>query len=59
MQHFASAVGKRRRVKVETYPGFYHEVLNEKASSRVVADVLGWIERRLARRPQAAAGAEP
>lgn len=59
MQRFASAVGKRRRVRVETYAGFYHEVLNEKARSRVVADVLGWIERRLVLRPQAPARAEP
>lgn len=59
MQHFASAVGQRRRVKVETYPGFYHEVLNEKARSRVVADLLGWLERRLVRRLQAAARTKP
>ncbi len=59
MQRFATLAGKRRRMKVETYAGLYHEVLNEKARSRVVADVLGWIERRLVRRPQEPARAEP
>lgn len=59
MQRFASAVGPRRRVRVETYAGFYHEVLNEKARSRVVADVLGWIERRLVLMTQSPARAEP
>ncbi len=58
MQRFAGAVGRRRGVRVETYAGLYHEVLNEKARSRVVADVLGWIERRLVRRSQAPARAE-
>lgn len=47
MQAFAARIRGGRRVTVETYPGFYHEVLNETDRSRVAADVLGWIERRL------------
>ncbi|NIR44813.1 MAG: alpha/beta hydrolase [Gemmatimonadetes bacterium] len=47
MQSFASRIGDRRRVKVETFPGFYHEVLNEIGRASVVADLLGWIERRI------------
>ncbi len=48
MQHFAAAVGHHDRVQAETYPGHYHEVFNETNRSSVVADVLGWIERRIA-----------
>jgi alpha-beta hydrolase superfamily lysophospholipase len=48
MQAFAAAVGRDDRVDVITYADAYHEVLNETIRSRVVADVLGWIERRIA-----------
>ncbi len=48
MQRFASAIGGAQ-VRVETYSGLYHEVLNETTRSSVIADVLGWIERQLPR----------
>lgn len=57
MQRFASAVGEPERVRVKTYPGLYHEVLNETTRSGTVADVLGWIERRIEARPAHASGA--
>ncbi|UCF20609.1 MAG: lysophospholipase [Gemmatimonadota bacterium] len=48
MQQFASLLGRGPRVEVRTLPGLYHEVLNESTRSSVVADLLGWIERRIA-----------
>lgn len=49
MQHFAHQAGHQgAEVEVLTFAGMYHEVLNETRRSRVVADVLGWIERRIA-----------
>jgi alpha-beta hydrolase superfamily lysophospholipase len=47
MQRFAAEVGASGRVEVRTLAGLYHEVLNESTRSSVVADLLGWIERRL------------
>lgn len=58
MQHFATLVGAPQRVRVETYPGLYHEVLNETTRSSVVADVLGWIERRISAYSTSENGAE-
>ncbi|HSG80627.1 MAG TPA: lysophospholipase [Gemmatimonadota bacterium] len=48
MQRFAATAG-RARVQVVTLPGLYHEALNETTRASVVADVLGWIERRIGR----------
>ncbi len=48
MQRFAASLNGSGRVQRKTYPGLYHEVLNETSRSTVVADVLGWIERRIA-----------
>lgn len=49
MQRFARQASRDGAdVEVLTYAGMYHEVLNETRRSRVVADVLGWIERRIA-----------
>ncbi len=48
MQRFASSLSRGPRVRVRTLPGLYHEVLNESTRSSVVADLLGWIERRIA-----------
>jgi lysophospholipase len=53
MQRFAATAG-RSRVQVVTLPGLYHEVLNETTRASVVADVLGWIERQIARPAPAA-----
>ena len=47
MQRFASVVSESGRVQVRTLAGLYHEVLNESTRSSVVADLLGWIERRV------------
>jgi lysophospholipase len=47
MQRFAAEASRSVAVKEETLAGLYHEVLNETTRSSVVADVLGWIERRL------------
>ncbi len=48
MQRFATLVRRTAAPRLVTYPGLYHEVFNETARSSVVADVLGWIERRIA-----------
>ena len=32
---------------MKTYAGLYHESLNETTRSGVLADILGWIERRV------------
>ena len=47
VQRFAMELAKFREVSVKTYPDLYHEALNETTRSRVVADVLGWIEQRV------------
>ncbi len=47
MQRFAVAARASVPVTVRTYAGLFHEVLNETTRSRVVADVLGWIERHI------------
>ncbi|NIS03422.1 MAG: alpha/beta hydrolase [Gemmatimonadetes bacterium] len=47
MQRLAADLKKTSRLQVRTLAGLYHEVLNETTRSRVVADVLGWIERRI------------
>jgi alpha-beta hydrolase superfamily lysophospholipase len=47
MQQFAADLRKSSPVQVRTYAGLFHEVLNETTRSSVVADVLGWIERRI------------
>jgi alpha-beta hydrolase superfamily lysophospholipase len=47
MQQFAASLGRRPDVQVETLSGLYHEALNEATRSSVVADLLGWIERRI------------
>ena len=51
MQSFATSMGRADRVLVKTYAGRYHEVLNETTRSSTVADVLGWIERKIEVRP--------
>ncbi len=51
MQRFAASLDDPSRIQMETYPGLYHEVLNETTRSRVVVDVLGWTERRIAPQP--------
>ncbi len=61
MQEFAAVLGEAKNVRVETFAGFYHEVLNETARSSVVADLLGWIERRIPAHvpsPESAEGTE-
>lgn len=57
MQRFAATVGAGPRIEVTTLPGLYHESLNETSRSRVVADVLGWIERRITAAPVPNGGA--
>jgi len=48
MQRFARQLtGNSAAVDIRTFAGMYHEVLNETRRSHVVADVLGWIERRI------------
>jgi alpha-beta hydrolase superfamily lysophospholipase len=54
MQRFAAAVDRPQAVQVVTFPGLYHEVLNEISRSSIVADLLGWIERRIGPEPRAA-----
>lgn len=56
MQRLATSVGERSLVRVRTYPGLYHEVLNETSRSSTIADVLGWIERRIEGDPARAGG---
>ncbi len=58
MQSFAAAVDGARRAKVITYPGLYHEILNETTRSSVVADLLGWIERHISANPTPEPGNE-
>ena len=58
MQRFAAAVDRPQAVQVVTFPGLYHEVLNEISRSSIVADLLGWIERRIEAEPQTARSAE-
>lgn len=48
MQRFVASLDNPSSVQMETYSGLYHEVLNETNRSRVVVDVLGWTERRIA-----------
>lgn len=48
MHQFAVKLGRSKNVRVDTLAGLYHEVLNETVRSSVVADLLGWIERRIA-----------
>lgn len=47
MQRLAAVLDGGDRVRVMTFPNFYHEVLNETARSSVIADLLGWIEHRI------------
>lgn len=47
VQQFAVALGRSKNVRVDTLAGLYHEALNETVRSSVVADLLGWIERRI------------
>jgi alpha-beta hydrolase superfamily lysophospholipase len=47
MQQFAAELRKKSPVQVRTFAGLYHEVLNETTRSSVVADILGWTERRI------------
>jgi lysophospholipase len=47
MQRFAADLRRKSPVQVRTFAGLYHEVLNETTRSSVVADILGWIERRI------------
>ena len=46
-QKFVASLPASRQVELRTYPGLYHEPLNETARSRVIADVLGWLEGRV------------
>jgi lysophospholipase len=48
MQRFAAALPRQERVQVMTLVGLYHDLLHESNRSSVVADLLGWIERRIA-----------
>lgn len=48
MQRFARQARDSVPVEVQTFAGMYHEVFNEIRRSRVVAHVLGWIERQIA-----------
>ncbi len=47
MQRFSRSLTGSAAMRVKTYPGLYHEVLNEATRSSVVADLLGWIERHI------------
>lgn len=51
MQRIAAEVGEPTLMQVKTYPGLFHEVLNETTRYSTVTDVLGWIERRIEGRP--------
>lgn len=59
MQRFAAALSGSGCAQLETYAGLYHEVLNEANRSRVVVDVLGWIERQIAVYSPSQESAEP
>ena len=54
VQRFTLSLNPSARVVQKTYPGLYHEALNETTRSSVVADVLGWIERRVSSQPLSA-----
>lgn len=47
IQRFARIAAETVPVESQTFAGMYHEVLNETRRSRVLAHVLGWIERRI------------
>ncbi len=59
MQQFAARLRKASPVQVRTFAGLYHEVLNETTRSSVVADILGWIERRIPEYSRSPRAAEP
>jgi alpha-beta hydrolase superfamily lysophospholipase len=59
MQRFAASLSGSGYAQLETYAGLYHEVLNEANRSRVVVDVLGWIERQIAVYSPSQESAEP
>lgn len=59
MQQFAARLRKTSPVQVRTFAGLYHEVLNETTRSSVVADILGWIERRIPDYSRSPRAAEP
>ncbi len=59
MHRFAATLGRSKNVRVDTLAGLYHEVLNETVRSSVVADVLGWIERRITVYSPSRDGEEP
>ena len=57
IQRFARIAAEAVPVEIQTFAGMYHEVLNETRRSRVVAHVLGWIERRIGVYPSSPARA--
>jgi acylglycerol lipase len=59
MQHLAATLDRPGQVRAETYGGLYHEILNETSRSSVVADVLGWIERRIGAQARALEARRP
>lgn len=59
MQQFAADLRRKIPVNVRTYAGLYHEVMNETTRSSVVADILGWVERRIPQYPRSPTAAEP
>lgn len=49
VQAIYQRVGQPARRTLITYPGLYHEIYNEPERSRVVADLLAWLEQWPAR----------
>jgi alpha-beta hydrolase superfamily lysophospholipase len=34
-------------VQIRSYPGFYHEALNDRGRETVISDIIGWLEEKL------------
>ena len=43
---YDTAASSEKALKM--YEGFYHEVLNEPGKEQVLADIMAWIEQRMA-----------
>lgn len=46
-EEFARRLRTHTYAQIRRYPGLYHEVLQEATRSGAIADVLGWVERRI------------
>lgn len=47
IEEFANGLPETGKVRLQRYPGLYHEVLQEATRSGAISDILGWLERRI------------